>query len=103
MVNTQNLPKTLATKGVVFVISCFTMSSILLLSSCNIEAVNLPLRCSSQASLLLCPRVHCSITIDWSLVRSKLSVKLILSESPSSLKKIPLHQLLISDSLYWSI
>jgi hypothetical protein len=30
--------------------------------------------------------VHCSITIDWSLVRSKLSIKLILSESPSSLK-----------------
>jgi hypothetical protein len=29
--------------------------------------------------------VHCSITIDWSLVRSKLSITLILSESPSSL------------------
>ena len=79
----------MATKGVVFVVLCFTISSILLLTSCNIEAVNLPLRCSSQTSLLLCPRVHCSITIDWSLVRSKLSIKLILSESPSSLKDSP--------------
>jgi hypothetical protein len=33
--------------------------------------------------------VHCSITIDWSLVRSTLSIKLILSESPSSLKDSP--------------
>jgi hypothetical protein len=33
--------------------------------------------------------VHCSITIDWSLVRSKLSIKLILSESPSSLQNSP--------------
>jgi hypothetical protein len=33
--------------------------------------------------------VHCSITIDWSLVRSKLSIKLILSESPSSLLNSP--------------
>jgi hypothetical protein len=33
--------------------------------------------------------VHCSITIDLSPVRSKLSIKLILSESPSSLKKSP--------------
>jgi hypothetical protein len=33
--------------------------------------------------------VHCSITIDWSLVRPKLSIKLILSESPSSLKNSP--------------
>ena len=30
--------------------------------------------------------MHCSITINWSLVRSKLSIQLILSESPSSLK-----------------
>ena len=60
-----------------------------MLTSCSIEAVNLPLRCSTQTSLLLCPRVHCSITIDWSLVRTKLSIKLILSESPSSLKNSP--------------
>jgi hypothetical protein len=33
--------------------------------------------------------VHCSITIDWSPVRSNISIKLILSESPSSLKKSP--------------
>jgi hypothetical protein len=33
--------------------------------------------------------VHCSITIDWSPVRSKLSIQLILSESPSSLKYSP--------------
>jgi hypothetical protein len=33
--------------------------------------------------------VHCSITIDWSLVRPKLSIKLIVSESPSSLKNSP--------------
>jgi hypothetical protein len=33
--------------------------------------------------------VHCSITIDWSLVRTKLSIKLILSESPSSLLNSP--------------
>ena len=60
-----------------------------MLTSCSIEAVNLPLRCSTQTSLLLCPRVHCSMTIDWSLVRTKLSIKLILSESPSSLKNSP--------------
>jgi hypothetical protein len=29
------------------------------------------------------------MTIDWSLVRTKLSIKLILSESPSSLKNSP--------------
>jgi hypothetical protein len=83
MVNTLNLPKTLAIKGVVFVILCFTISSIVLLTSCNIETVNLPY------ALLLCPLVHCSITIDWPLVRSKLSIKLILSESQSSLKNSP--------------
>jgi hypothetical protein len=33
--------------------------------------------------------VHCSITIDWSLVRSKLSITLILTQSPSSLKHSP--------------
>jgi hypothetical protein len=33
--------------------------------------------------------VHCSITIDWPPVRSKLSIKLILSESPSSLTNSP--------------
>jgi hypothetical protein len=33
--------------------------------------------------------IECSIKIDWSLVRSKLSIKLILSESPSSLKDSP--------------
>ena len=33
--------------------------------------------------------MHCSITIDWSLVRTKLSIKLMISESPSSLKNSP--------------
>jgi hypothetical protein len=33
--------------------------------------------------------VHCSITIAWSLVGSKLSIKLILSESPIFLRKFP--------------
>jgi hypothetical protein len=33
--------------------------------------------------------VHCSITIDWSLVRSKLSRQLILSESPFFLRNCP--------------